>query len=178
MNNPFNNNKKTSNSYLLKDGLIINPEKKKIVKKDLFIKNKIIAGIGNDLSKSIEKETIVINCKNLHISPGFVDMRVNITDPGLEHKETIKTASMSAASGGITSMICMPNTIPPIDQPAIIHSIQRKAREVALSKIFCTGCITRNFEGKEICELHLMKESGAVGFTDGLKTISNARRKN
>ncbi len=175
MNNPFNNNKKTSNSYLLKDGLIINPEKKKIVKKDLFIKNKIIAGIGNDLSKSIEKETIVINCKNLHISPGFVDMRVNITDPGLEHKETIKTASMSAASGGITSMICMPNTIPPIDQPAIIHSIQRKAREVALSKIFCTGCITRNFEGKEICELHLMKESGAVGFTDGLKTISNAR---
>ena len=63
-------------------------------------------------------------------------MRVNITDPGLEHK-AIKSASlMSAASGGITSMICMPNTIPPIDQPAIIHSIQRKAREVALSKIF------------------------------------------
>ena len=69
----------------------------------------------------------------------------------------------------------MPNTTPPIDQPAIIHSIQRKAREVALSKIFCTACITRNFEGNEICELHLMKESGAVGFTDGYKTISNTR---
>ena len=105
----------------------------------------------------------------------MINIRVNITEPGLEHKETIKSASMSAASGGITSMICMPNTTPPIDQPAIIHSIQRKAREVALSKIFCTGCITRNFEGKEICELHLMKESGAVGFTDGSRTIQNTR---
>ncbi len=175
MKNPFNNNKKTTNNYLLKDGFLIDPNSKKIVKKDLFIKDKIISEIGDNLLKSVEKETKVIDCKGLYISPGFVDMRVNITDPGLEHKETIKSASMSAASGGITSMICMPNTIPPIDQPAIIHSIQRKAREVALSKIFCTGCITRNFEGKEICELHLMKESGAVGFTDGLKTVSNAR---
>ena len=63
-------------------------------------------------------------------------MRVSITEPGHEHKETIKSASKSAASGGITSIICMPNTSPPIDQPAIIHSIQRRAREVALSKVF------------------------------------------
>ena len=123
----------------------------------------------------VDKDTEIIDCNNLYISPGFVDMRVNISEPGHEHKETIESASMSAASGGITSIICMPNTIPPIDQPAIIHSIQRKAREVALSKIFCTGCITRNFEGDEICELHLMKDSGAVGFTDGMKSIENTR---
>ena len=72
----------------------------------------------------------------MYVAPGLVDMRVNITEPGLEHKETIESASKAAASGGITSIICMPNTTPPIDQPAIIHSIQRKAREVALSKIF------------------------------------------
>ena len=149
--------------------------KKKIIRKDLYIKNKIIEKIGENLSKVVDKDTEIIDCNNLYISPGFVDMRVNISEPGHEHKETIESASMSAASGGITSIICMPNTIPPIDQPAIIHSIQRKAREVALSKIFCTGCITRNFEGDEICELHLMKDSGAVGFTDGMKSIENTR---
>ena len=69
-------------------------------------------------------------------------MRVNISEPGHEHKETIQTASMSAASGGITSIICMPNTIPPIDQPAIIHTIQRKARERwGLVKYFVQGVL-------------------------------------
>ena len=117
----------------------------------------------------------IINCENLYVSPGFVDMRVNLGEPGLEHKETIESACMAAASGGITSMICMPNTSPTIDQPAIIQSIQRKAREVALSKVFCTGCITRESKGEEISELQLMYESGAVGFTDGNKSVSNAR---
>ena len=174
-NNSFYNDKKTSKKYLLKDGLIIDVVNKKILKEDLYIKNKIIEKIGKNLLQFVDKDTEIIDCKNLYITPGFIDMRVNISEPGHEHKETIKSASMSAASGGITSMICMPNTIPPIDQPAIIHSIQRKAREIALSKIFCTGCITRNFKGEEICELHLMKESGAVGFTDGIKSIENAR---
>ena len=81
----------------------------------------------------------------MYICPGLVDMRVNLGEPGLEHKETIKSACKAAASGGITSMICMPNTLPVIDQPAIIHSIQRKAREVALTKVFCTGCIDQRF---------------------------------
>ena len=173
--NSFNNNKKLSKNYLLKNCFLVDVKKKKIIKSDIFIKNKNIEKLGENLSEFADSDTNILDCKGLYAAPGIVDMRVNITEPGLEHKETIKSASMSAASGGITSMICMPNTAPPIDQPAIIHSIQRKAREVALSKILCTGCITRNFEGKEICELHLMKESGAVGFTDGYKTIQNTR---
>ena len=171
----FNNNKNSSQSYLLKNCLIIDNIKNRILKNDIFIKDKIIEDIDKNLSNKIDPKTIVIECEGMYVAAGLVDMRVNITEPGLEHKETIESASKAAASGGITSIICMPNTLPPIDQPAIIHSIQRKAREVALSKIFCTGCITRNFEGKEICELHLMKDSGAVGFTDGYKTISNTR---
>ena len=174
-NNPFNSDKKISKKYLLKNGSIIDVIKNKIIKEDLYIKNKVVEKIGKNLSKIVDEDTEIIDCKNLYISPGLIDMRVNISEPGHEHKETIKSASMSAASGGITSLVCMPNTIPPIDQPAIIHSIQRKAREVALSKIFCTGCITRNFKGEEICELHLMKQSGAVGFTDGIKSIENTR---
>ena len=174
INDPFNNNKKQSKNYLLRGGEIINLKRKALEKKDILINGKVIEKIGENLKKN-DSNTEIIDCKNLLISPGLVDMRVNIGEPGLEHKETIKSVSMSATSGGVTSLLCMPNTSPPIDQPAIIQSIQRKAREVALSKIFCTGCITRGFLGKEICELQLMEKSGALGFTDGLRTVEIGR---
>ena len=142
-NKVFNTDKKSSKDYLLQNGSIIDLEKKKIFQGDIFIKDKIIQKIGKNLSKESIEGVKIIDCTNLYISPGLVDMRVNISEPGFEHKETIKSASKSASSGGITSMVCMPNTTPPIDQPAIIQSIQRKARKIALTKIFCTGCITR-----------------------------------
>ena len=173
LKDPFNN-RKLSIDYLLKGGSVIDPCKKEIQKKDILIQNKIIKAVESNISVN-EKEFEIINCEKLFISPGIVDMRVNIGEPGFEHKETVKSACKSAASGGITSMICMPNTTPVIDQPAIIQSIQRKARKVALSKVFCTGCITRGAEGREICELQLMNESGALGFTDGNKSVANAR---
>ena len=173
LKNPFDNQKK-SRSYLLRNGSVIDPQNKSIEKIDILIKNKVIESIEKNISIN-SKEIEIIDCENLYISPGFVDMRVNLGEPGLEHKETIKSACMASASGGITSMICMPNTTPTIDQPAIIQSIQKKAREVSLSKVFCTGCITRGSEGNEISELQLMHESGAVGFTDGNKSVSNAR---
>ena len=100
--NPFNNNKKISKKYLLKNGLIIDVVQSKIIEGDLYIKNKVVEKIGKNLSKIIDKDTEIIDCKNLFISPGFIDMRVNISEPGHEHKETIKSAYMSAASGGIT----------------------------------------------------------------------------
>ena len=173
LKNPFNNSKLPIN-YLLKNGSIIDPHKNTIEKKDVLIEGKIIKALKKNISVD-EKKFKVIDCNNLFISPGIVDMRVNIGEPGFEHKETIKSACKAAASGGITSLVCMPNTNPAIDQPAIIQSIQRKAREVSLSKVFCTGCITRGAEGNEICELQLMRESGALGFTDGNKSVSNAR---
>ena len=171
--NPFNNSKLPIN-YLLKNGSIIDPDKNTIEKKDVLIEGKIIKDLKKNISVD-EKKFKIIDCNNLFISPGIVDMRVNIGEPGFEHKETIKSACKAAASGGVTSMVCMPNTYPAIDQPAIIQSIQRKAREVSLSKVFCTGCITRGAEGNEICELQLMREFGALGFTDGNKSVSNAR---
>ena len=131
----FNNNKKSSQSYLLRNGFIIDNVKNKILKNDIYIKDKVIEDIDKNLTNKIDPKTIIIECEGMYVAAGLVDMRVNITEPGLEHKETIESASKAAASGGVTSIICMPNTTPPIDQPAIIHSIQRKAREVALSKI-------------------------------------------
>ena len=174
MNNQnFRNDKNTKINYLLKGGNIICPDKKNIEKLDILIEGAVIKKIGKNIN--LNKNVKIIDCGGLNVSPGIIDMRMSLGEPGAEHKETIKSASEAASSGGITSMICTPNTEPPIDQPAIIQSIQRKARTVALTKIFCMGCITRGLDGKEISELRLMKESGAVGFTDGNKSISNSR---
>ena len=86
-NNPFNN-KRNLKSYLLKNGKVINPKTKKIEKKDVLIENKVISSIEKNISMNSEKIEI-INCENLYVSPGFVDMRVNLGEPGLEHKETL-----------------------------------------------------------------------------------------
>ena len=128
LKDPFDN-KKNSKNYLLKNGKLINIKEKKIENKDILLENKKIKQIKKEINIS-SKDLEVIDCNGLMIAPGLIDMRVNVGEPGSEHKETVKSVSMSAASGGITSLICMPNTSPPIDQPAIIQSIQRKAREV------------------------------------------------
>ena len=174
--NFFNNNKNLTKKYLLKNCSIIDPSKNKIIVSDILIKNKLIDKIAKQISHTKNENIEVIDCKGKYVSAGFVDMRVKINEPGQEHKETLESASMAAASGGVTSLICiLILTLRLINRLLFIAFKDEREKLRSQSKIFCTGCVTRNFEGKEICELHLMKESGAVGFTDGFKTISNAR---
>ncbi|MGH6927372.1 MAG: dihydroorotase, partial [Dongiaceae bacterium] len=109
------------------------------------------------------------------LAPGLIDMRVQLREPGEEHKETIATASAAAAAGGVTSMICLPNTDPVIDDVAGVEFIARRARETRLSKIYCYGAVTRNLAGKDLVEIGLLSESGALAFTDGLVAVRDAR---
>ena len=174
--NTFNYDKKSAKNYALINGKIVKTKDEKIFPATVFIKNKIIEDVEENIDpKNISSDYEKINCENLIIAPGLVDLRTQIREPGQEHQDTIKSVSKSASSGGVTSLLCMPNTNPVIDQPALIHSIQRKARDIALTKIYCAGCITRNLEGNEIAELQLMHESGALGFTDVLNCIPNTR---
>jgi dihydroorotase len=109
------------------------------------------------------------------LAPGLIDMRVQLREPGEEHKETIATASAAAAAGGVTSMVCLPNTDPVIDDVAGVEFIARRARETRLSKIYCYGAVTRNLAGKDLVEIGLLSESGALAFTDGLSAVADAR---
>jgi dihydroorotase len=116
----------------------------------------------------------VRDCKGLTIVPGLVDMRVFIGEPGAEHRETIASASAAAAAGGVTSLVMMPDTDPVIDDVALVEFVLRTARETAMTRVFPAAAITKGLKGSEMTEIGILLDAGAVLFTDGRQTISNA----
>jgi dihydroorotase len=117
----------------------------------------------------------VVDCGGMVLAPGLVDMRVQLREPGEEHKETIATAADAASAGGVTAMVCLPNTEPCIDDVAGVEYIARRAREVRGTKVFCYAAATQGLEGQELAEIGLLAEMGAVGFTDGPRALGDAQ---
>ncbi|MET0598332.1 MAG: dihydroorotase [Mesorhizobium sp.] len=115
----------------------------------------------------------VIDCAGRAILPGLVDGRVFIGEPGAEHRETIASASQAAAAGGVTSIVMMPDTEPPIDDVALVEFVLRTARETAAVNIHPAAAVTRRLAGQEMTEFGLLREAGAVAFTDGRHTIAS-----
>ena len=116
-----------------------------------------------------------VDCGGRVLAPGLVDMRAHLREPGAEHKETLASASRAAAAGGVTSIACMPNTDPPIDRTELIEFIARRARETSLVKVYPIAAITRGREGRELTEIGLLKEAGAVGFSDADRAVTDSR---
>jgi dihydroorotase len=123
----------------------------------------------------------IVDCDGKCLGPGFVDMRVQLREPGSEHSETMATASDAAAAGGVTTMVGLPNTSPPIDDIALVEFVARRAREIRKAdsargvRIRTYAAATRGLAGREITEMALLAEAGAVAFTDGDKAIADAR---
>jgi len=115
----------------------------------------------------------VIDCKGACLAPGLVDMRVQLREPGEEHKETLASAGEAAVAGGVTTMVCLPNTDPVIDDIAAVEFVARIARKNGLAKVYPYAAATKKLEGKELSEIGMLAEAGALGFTDGTKAIAN-----
>jgi dihydroorotase len=142
----------------------------------LLTEGEAIADLGPGLFNAGVPEGIhVIDAKGLCLAPGLVDIRVQLREPGEEHKETIATAGAAAIAGGVTSMVCLPNTEPVIDNVAGIEFIARRAREVKRAKVYAYAAATKQLAGKDITEIGLLNEAGAVAFTDGVRAIASAR---
>jgi dihydroorotase len=118
--------------------------------------------------------TAIVDCKGLTLIPGLIDMRVFTGEPGTEYRETLASASEAAASGGVTTMIVMPNTQPVVDDAAIVDFILRRARDNARVRVAPMAAITKGLAGEAMTEIGLLKEAGAVAITDGTKSVANA----
>ncbi len=135
-----------------------------------------IEAIGKKVNKdNIPSDKEIIDLKNKHIFPGLIDMRVFVGEPGYEYKENFRTLSNAALSGGVTSVVTMPNTDPIIDNVSIVDFLKRRGRDKSKINIYPTASLTKNLEGTNMTEFGLLQSKGIVGFTDGIKTIQNTR---
>ncbi|NLK71667.1 MAG: dihydroorotase [Clostridiales bacterium] len=156
---------------LIKNGTVIDPSQSLNGKYDILVEDGRIKDIR---SLSIERDCTSIDADGCYVVPGLIDMHVHLRDPGFEEKEDILTGSEAAAAGGFTSIVCMPNTKPVIDNADTIKYIQKKAEE-AITNVYIMGSITKGLTGETLCDYKLLKDAGIVGITDDGMTVMNAK---
>ena len=151
---------------------LINPATNFNQKVNVVIQNETIISISKDLNLekfNKDNQTIIYDCEGLTMSPGIFDMRVNIGKT-----ENLKFTQITAAESGITSMAILPNQTPKLNNPSIIDHIKRQSEDINLPKVMVYGAATKDLNGLEMSEIGLMSEMGAIGFTNGNKSIKNS----
>lgn len=141
----------------------------------LFVRGGTIADVVWGAQPNVPEGARVIDCGGRVLSPGLVDMRVFVGEPGAEHRETLKSASEAAAAGGVTTIVTMPDTNPAVDEPAIVDYVMRRARDTACVRVLPAAALTKGLAGREMTEFGLLGEAGAVAFTDGARCVINPR---
>ncbi|KMO32301.1 dihydroorotase [Methylobacterium variabile] len=141
----------------------------------VLVRDRSIADVHWGTPAVLPEGAEVIECGGQVLTTGLVDLRAFVGEPGAEHRETLASASAAAAAGGVTTLVCMPDTNPPIDDPAIVDFVLRRARDTASIHVLPTAAITRGLAGQVMTEFGLLTEAGAVAFTDGLKAVTNAQ---
>ena len=158
---------------LIKGGRVIDPENGIDKVTDIFVDKGVISEIGDNLElDGIEME--VIDAKGKIVSPGLVDMHCHLRDPGQEYKEDIETGTRAAVMGGITSVACMPNTKPVVDNEAVVSYIINKAKEVGYCNVYPIGAVSKGLKGEELAEIGEMKFAGAVAISDDGRPVTES----
>ncbi|MFC3125796.1 dihydroorotase family protein [Pseudoroseomonas globiformis] len=139
----------------------------------LLVSKGVIMDHGS--GSGVPESALVIDCDGAILAPGLIDIRATLGEPGAEYRETIETAADAAAAGGITTLCALPDTEPALDDPALVQFMVRRGEATGSLSIAPYGAATKNCLGKEIAELGLLREAGAVAFTDGKRAIANAR---
>jgi dihydroorotase len=140
---------------------------------DLLVRDGRIADFGPSLGRP--DGAIVVAEDGAILCPGLVDMRAALGEPGYEYRETIASAAEAAAAGGITTLAALPNSLPTIDDPALVRLLRARGEETGSLTILPYGAVTAGCRGEELAELGLLREAGAIAFTDGTHTVGSAR---
>jgi dihydroorotase len=160
-------------ALLFRRARLLDPESGRDSIGDLLVEGDQIAAVGGDLV-AFARNAETVDTGGLCLAPGLVDMRVQLREPGAEHMESIETAGKAAAAGGVTTMVALPNTDPPVDDVSVVEFLARRAREVRLVKIHTYAAATKGMRGRDLTEMGLLAANGALGFTDGVEAVADA----
>jgi dihydroorotase len=161
---------------LLANARVVDPSRELDQPGDVLIADGVVKDAARGIrAAGVPEGTEIVDCHGLVVAPGLVDMRAFIGEPGAEHRETLASASEAAAAGGVTTIVCQPETDPPIDDPATVDFVLRRARDTAIVHVHAMAALTKRLEGNEMTEIGLLKAAGAVALTDGTKSVMNAK---
>jgi len=163
-------------AILFENARIVDPSRGLDETGSLLIEDGKIVAAGSDVrNQGAPEGAQIIDLNGKAVLPGLVDARVFVGEPGAEHRETIASASRAAAAGGVTSIIMMPDTDPVIDDVALVEFVKRTARDTAVVNVHPAAAITKGLHGEEMTEIGLLRDAGAVAFTEGRQTIANTQ---
>src|ERR1043166_2111942 len=157
---------------LLANGRVIDPSRDLDIEGDVLIADGVIREAKRGIHASgVPEGTEVVDCRGRVGAPGLVDSPAFVGEPGPEPRETLASASQAAAVGGVTTIVCQPDTTPVIDDPAIVDFVLRRARDTAIVHVHPMGALTKGLRGEELAEIGLLKAAGALAFTDGAASV-------
>jgi dihydroorotase len=157
---------------LIRGGRVVDPSQKLDAVLDVLLVDGLVAALGESLDAPEGAETV--DASGLVVAPGLIDVHVHLREPGQEHKETIQSGARAAAAGGFTAVVAMPNTDPPIDNPANVGFVLAEGLRAGGARVYPTGCITVGQNGEQLTEFGELIEAGAVAVTDDGRPVSSA----
>jgi len=159
-------------SLIIKNAIIVNSDNISRQKQDILVEKGVIAKIAPAISQANAK---TIDAKGKMVLPGLIDLHVHLREPGREDKETIETGSRAAAKGGFTTIMCMPNTKPVIDNAMVVEAIIEEANRVGLVNVVPVGAITKGQKDEELTDMYELKNSGCMALSDDGKSVQNTQ---
>src|ERR1043165_4794450 len=161
------------NPLLLTGGRVIDPANSLDAAADVLIRDGRIAVVGQDAGRQAPPDVEELDVSGLIVCPGLIDLHVHLREPGQTAKETMATGTAAAARGGFTSIVCMPNTSPAIDNAGTVALIRERADRSGVVNVFITGAITKCIAGEELAPIGSLKRAGVVAITDDGHCVQN-----
>ena len=156
---------------IIKDGIVVDPYNGIKEALDVLVEDGQISKVAKNIR---HKSAEVIDAAGNLVCPGFIDIHVHLREPGYEYKEDIASGTRAAAAGGFTTVCCMPNTDPVVDNGAVAAFIRDKARQTGVVNVLPIGCISKGQEGNEITAMGELKEAGCIAVSDDGKPVMNS----